>query len=70
MKQLPQLLSDHPANTTRITTLEKHFKDNPATFSKFDPDPKSATPFSVPADAPVVFLRPAARAAAPAPASK
>lgn len=62
-KQIPQLLSDHPANTTRITTLEKHFKDNPGTFSKFDSDPKSATPFSVPADAPVVFLRPAARAA-------
>ena len=32
-------------------------EDNPATFSKFDSDPKSATPFSVPADAPVVFLR-------------
>jgi predicted Zn-dependent protease len=60
--QIPQLLSDHPANTTRITTLEKHFKDNPGTFSKFDPDPKSATPFSVPADAPVVFLRPGAPA--------
>ena len=62
MKQPPQLLSDHPANTTRITTLEKHFKDNPGTFSKFDSDPKSATPFSVPADAPVVFLRPGAPA--------
>src|SRR5215475_12890348 len=63
VKQLPQLLSDHPANSTRITTLEKHFKDNPGTFSKFDSDPKSATPFSVPADAPVVFLRPGAPAA-------
>jgi predicted Zn-dependent protease len=62
VKQLPQLLSDHPANSTRITTLEKHFKDNAGTFSKFDADPKSATPFSVPADAPVVFLQPAARA--------
>jgi beta-barrel assembly-enhancing protease len=62
-RQIPQLLSDHPANTTRITTLEKHFKDNPGTFSKFDPDPKSATSFSVPADAPVVFLRPAAPSA-------
>ena len=59
MKTPPQLLSDHPANNTRITTLEKHFKDNPSTFSKFDSDPKSATPFSVPADAPVVFLPPA-----------
>jgi beta-barrel assembly-enhancing protease len=61
-KQLPQLLSDHPANTTRVTTLERHFKDNPGTFSKFDPDPKSATPFSVAPDAPVVFLRPGATA--------
>jgi len=60
VKEIPQLLSDHPANSTRITTLEKHFKDNPGTFSKFDADPKSATPFSVPADAPVVFLQPAA----------
>ena len=68
-KQIPQLLSDHPANTTRITTLEKHFKDNPGTFSKFDSDPKSATPFTVPADAPVVFLRHSAPAAN-APAAK
>lgn len=55
--QIPQLLSDHPANGTKIRTLEKHFHDNPSTFSKFSPDPKSATPFSVPKDAPVVFLR-------------
>jgi predicted Zn-dependent protease len=55
--QIPQLLSDHPANGTRIQTLERHFRDNPSTFSKFNRDPKSATPFSVPKDAPVVFLR-------------
>jgi len=55
--QIPQLLSDHPANGTRIQTLEKHFRDNPSTFSKFNRDPKSATPFSVPKDSPVVFLR-------------
>jgi predicted Zn-dependent protease len=61
--QLPQLLSDHPANTTRIQTLKKHFQQNTSTFSKFDPDPKSATPFSVPKDAPVVFLRPESKAA-------
>jgi predicted Zn-dependent protease len=42
--QIPQLLSDHPADGTRIQTLEKHFKDNPATFAKFNPDQKSATP--------------------------
>ena len=56
--EIPQLLSDHPANGTRIQTLEKHFRDHPSTFSKFSRDPKSATPFSVPQDAPVVFLRP------------
>jgi beta-barrel assembly-enhancing protease len=55
--QVPQLLSDHPGNGARIQTLEKHFRDNPATFSKFDRDPKSATPFSVPKNAPEVFLR-------------
>lgn len=59
-KQIPQLLSDHPANTTRIQTLEQHFRDNPAVFAKFNPDPKSATPLNVPEDAPVQFLRPSA----------
>ena len=57
VRQMPQLLSDHPANGTRIRTLEKHFRDNPSAFSKFSPDAKSATPFNVPKDAPVVFLR-------------
>ena len=56
--QLPQLLSDHPANGTRIRTLERHFQENASTFSKFSRDPKSATPFSVPKDAPEVFLHP------------
>jgi beta-barrel assembly-enhancing protease len=55
--QVPQLLSDHPGNGVRIQTLEKHFRDSPATFSKFNRDPKSATPFSVPKNAPEVFLR-------------
>jgi predicted Zn-dependent protease len=59
--QIPQLLSDHPADGTRIQTLKKHFRDNPATFSKFSSDPKSATPFSVPKDAPEKFLRATAR---------
>ena len=58
---IPQLLSDHPANGTRIRTLEKHFQDHPSTFAKFSRDPKSASPFSVPKDAPVVFLRPQAK---------
>ena len=60
VRQIPQLLSDHPASGTRIKTLENHFRDNPATFSKFSSDPKSATPFSVPKDAQEKFLRPAA----------
>jgi len=61
VRHLPQLLSDHPADGTRIQTLKKHFRDNPATFSKFSPEPKSATPFSVPKNAPEQFLRPAAK---------
>ena len=59
-KKIPQLLSDHPANGTRIQTLEKHFRDNPSVFSKFNPDPKSATPFSLPKDTSEQFLRPSA----------
>jgi beta-barrel assembly-enhancing protease len=59
VKQLPQLLSDHPADGTRIKTLEDHFRKNPGTFSKFSADAKSATPFTVPKDAPAVFLPPA-----------
>jgi predicted Zn-dependent protease len=58
VKQIPQLLSDHPANGARMNTLEKHFRDNPRTFSKFSPDLKSATPLNVPKDAPEQFLRP------------
>jgi predicted Zn-dependent protease len=57
-RQIPQLLSDHPANGTRIQTLEKHFQGNPATFAKFNRDPKSATPFNVPKNAPEQFLHP------------
>ena len=59
--QIPQLLSDHPADGTRIHTLEKHFKDNPATFAKFNPDQKSATPFKVEKNAPETFLHPNAK---------
>lgn len=62
-RHIPQLLSDHPANGTRIRTLEKHFRDNPSTFSRFSPDPKSATPFSVPKDTQEQFLPPKPRSA-------
>ena len=55
--QIPSLLSDHPANGTRITTLKKHFRDNPSVFSKFSPDAHSATPFAAPKNAPAQFLK-------------
>ena len=54
--QVPQLLSDHPNDQNRVETLEQHFQKNPTVFGKFDSDPKSATPFSVPKNAPEVFL--------------
>src|SRR5271165_4801996 len=54
--QLPQLLSDHPNDQNRVDALEQHFRKNPAIFGKFNPDPKSATSFSVPKNAPEVFM--------------
>jgi beta-barrel assembly-enhancing protease len=57
-KQIPQLLSDHPANGTRIKTLRRHFRDNPSVFAKFDSKPESATPLVVPKDAAERFVRP------------
>jgi len=51
-KQIPELLG------TRIQTLEKHFRDNPEVFAKFNPNPKSATPLIVPKDAAEQFLPP------------
>ena len=55
--QVPQLLSDHPNDQNRVEALEQHFQKNPSVFEKFNSDPKSATPFSVPKNAPEVFLR-------------
>jgi len=54
---IPQLLSDHPADQARVEALEQHFQRDPSVFGKFNSDPRSATPFSVPKNAPVVFLR-------------
>jgi predicted Zn-dependent protease len=54
--QIPQLLSDHPDDQNRVQTLEEHFHKNSAVFGKFNPDPKSATPFVVTKNAPEVFL--------------
>jgi len=55
--QIPQLLSDHPGNANRVDTLKRHFKENPAVFGSFSPDPQKATPFNVPKNAPIVFMR-------------
>jgi beta-barrel assembly-enhancing protease len=54
--EIPQLLSNHPDDQNRINALEKHFRQNPSVFAKFSSDPKSATPFVVPRNAPEVFL--------------
>jgi beta-barrel assembly-enhancing protease len=56
MGQVPQILSDHPDNQNRVAGLEKHFRQNPGVFGRFSSDPKSATPISVPKNAPEVFL--------------
>jgi len=56
-EHVPQFLSDHPGNETRVATLRKHFSDNPAIFSKFNPERRSATPLQVPQDATLQFLR-------------
>jgi beta-barrel assembly-enhancing protease len=57
VRQIPQLLSDHPNNKNRVAALEQHFRENPSVFGKFNPDRTSATPFAAPKNAPVVFLR-------------
>ena len=57
-RQIPQLLSDHPANGTRIKTLRAHFRDNPSVFAKFDSRPESATSLVVPKDTAEQFVRP------------
>ena len=54
--EIPQLLSDHPDDQNRIYALERHFRNNPSVFAKFNPDSKSATPFVVPKNVPEVFL--------------
>jgi len=57
MGQVPELLSDHPNDQRRVSELEQHFQKNPSVFGKFNSDPKSATPISVPKNAGEVFLR-------------
>jgi predicted Zn-dependent protease len=55
--EIPQLLSDHPSDLNRVDALERHFRSNPEVFRRFGSKPESATPFVVPKNAPVVFLR-------------
>ena len=57
VRQVPQLLSDHPSNQNRVDALEQHFRNNPSVFGKFSPDSKSATRFVAVEKAPEVFLR-------------
>lgn len=45
-QQKPQLLSDHPNDVNRIAALKQHFAENPATFGKFNSDPKDGMPLS------------------------
>jgi predicted Zn-dependent protease len=54
--EIPQLLSDHPNDQNRVNALEQHFRQNSSVFGKFNPDPKSATPMSVPKGAPETFV--------------
>ena len=54
--EIPQLLSDHPNDQNRINVLERHFREDPETFKRFNPDGASATPFTVPKNAPEVFM--------------
>jgi len=55
--QLPSLLSDHPNDQHRVDVLEQHFRKNPSVFGGFSSDRKSAKPFSVPKNAPEVFMQ-------------
>src|SRR5499433_1129027 len=56
-RDIPQLLSDHPNDQHRIDAVTQHLRANPSVFGKYSRDRESATPFSVPRNAPVVFLR-------------
>jgi predicted Zn-dependent protease len=58
-QQPPEILSNHPSDEHRVAALENHFRQNPAVFGRFNPDPHSATALAVPRDAPEAFLAPA-----------
>jgi predicted Zn-dependent protease len=56
MGQVPQLLSDHPSNQSRVDALEQHFRKDPSTFGKFSSDPASAAALTVPKNVAEVFM--------------
>ena len=41
-KTPPEVLSDHPDNSDRITALENHFNQSPATFARFSSERRFA----------------------------
>jgi beta-barrel assembly-enhancing protease len=57
IKTPPEILSDHPGNAQRVTALENHFQQNPATFAHFSSNPKTAKPLKLPKDTSEKFLR-------------
>ncbi len=56
LKELPQLLSDHPAFQHRVSRLKLHFLTHPSVFGKFSADPRTARPLTVQKNASEVFL--------------
>ena len=57
VREVPELLSDHPNDEHRIQALKEHFKKAPSVFGKFNSDPRSATSMKLPADTAETFLR-------------
>jgi hypothetical protein len=53
---VPQLISDHPSNQSRVEALEQHFRKQPSVFAKFSSDPKSSSQLVVPKNVGEVFM--------------
>jgi len=53
----PEFLSDHPDNQSRIDALTQYFASDPKRFGRFSSEQSSATRFTIPDKAPVIFLR-------------
>ena len=54
---VPQMLSNHPDNLSRVAALKRHFQEKPEVFGSFSPDRSRSRALAVPKDAPVVFVR-------------